>query len=226
MTRKSFTIIELIVTIFILAISFMAIPSIINNTVRSAQWLSSSQGMYYGVSKINIVRGKMWDENNEPDVKATEYYGIVSVEEDSGELKCDFDKNSPRYGLRNGSFAGENRRKCSQDLYATKKSNFRDENFNDIDDYDGDEDKFDNYSVTTSVDYVRYKLGAEPGHGSFKLSVDDTSASTTPIKKIKIKVSKGKEKQTEYVYYATNIGLTKPIVKTNNDRSGVDGLIQ
>lgn len=222
--------------------------------------------MHSGLSKMQIVRGKLWDRNNSADVRATDYYGILGVNDANGlgkeytldqayavvntevpnGLKCNENIGNERYGMRAGNFRGNGRRKCTIDANASELAYFGSTGnpagtFQDIDDYNGDSDTVRDggrvFIVETKVDYIAYSafkslLVANP-HLHMELNSTNTrlenksyvlsdNNSSSNIKRIIVSVHRagsGGDKQefiTQYVYYATNIGLTKPLIKINN----------
>ena len=197
--RMGFSLIELIMTIVIISIAFLGIPLIIENSARTIGWLQNSKAIYHGLAKIQIVRGKYWDENSSIYVLQTTEQGLV----------CNNDQN------RSGHYRADNRRRCIS-FYPTLEVNFGQNkdgiDGNDIDDFHNeiDSDIEGIYTIKTAVKYVDYN---DSGDGN--LSLESSTKDQTNIKEIEVKVSKRGSSISTYRYYATNIGISTPFIKDN-----------
>lgn len=191
--RSAFSLIELLMTIVIISIAFIGIPLIMENSARTISWLQNSKAIYHGLAKIQIVRGKYWDENNHTNVLNTT------------ELPCP----------RNGHYVAEGRRRCAT-VFPSADTSFGEgkdaTDWNDIDDFDGEEDIGVEglYAIKTRVKYIDY-----PVYVDNNLSMKDTTRDQTNIKEIEVKVTKQGSSVSTYRYYAGNIGTSKPFIKDN-----------
>jgi type II secretory pathway pseudopilin PulG len=201
MNRSAFSVIEMIVTMTIIGLSFAVLPQIMEISSKSVESTKQSEGFYHGVAKAKIILAKAWDENVVNDFETKGFYGVLSTDETS--LACP----------RDGHYSGDGRRKCSNNsASAIGQDNGNLNDFNDADDFNGDQDNnIEFYSIASSVEYVKYE-GDNPNYtrgGNYP-----PSGKTSNIKRIIIDVKKDTKDLSSYIYYAANIGMQKPFVKS------------
>ncbi|MCV6607859.1 MAG: prepilin-type N-terminal cleavage/methylation domain-containing protein [Campylobacterales bacterium] len=194
--RFGFSLIELIMTVVIIGIAFIAIPLILENSTRTAGWLANSPGIFHGAAKTQIVRSKFWDENNLTNVLQTAEAGLM----------CGTDNR------RDGHYTGRGRRQCGGETPTTVFGADGNDG-NDIDDYHGENDTEveDRFDILTSVRYIAY----DGSGGNFTLNT--SSGTPTNIKEIQVEVQNNGRKIASYVYYGANIGVDKPFIKDNEN---------
>lgn len=230
--KRSFSLIELIITIVIMGLAFVAIPAIIQNSITTTSAINKSSGIYHGVAKMQIVKSKLWDHNNKQNFDQIGYYNALDITEGNGSINyitCNNNISSPDYGKRSGHFHGENRRKCSMGIGGTPSINFGASGsfytlMQDIDDYNNDinyifgsESATDSiYTLNTKVQYVNFIAPTNVNIVNVQTKPAN-QADITNIKEITVTVTQepNNEKIASYKYYATNIGLFRPLIKNN-----------
>ena len=152
--KKSFSLIELIFTIVIIALIFTTIPRIIYTTNESFKFTLKEDGIFNMMAKMMDISFREWDEQN------THSYDIL-LTDNSNVLEC----NSLSYpALRVGGFYSGYRysRICPHNLKASnigKDSGENDEeDYDDVDDYNNTEDN------ATKKGQVRYILFITDGY--------------------------------------------------------------
>ena len=212
--RNGFTLIELIITIVIMAGVFAVIPKIMFATGKSDAFALRQDALFEALSLTKIASKLAWDENN------TDHLDILQTQ--SSYFECNTSTK-----LRHGSYISSNGRVCAQPLYAslplgadTGESDYLD--FDDIDDFDGSEVNASvitpsgfaqkKYRLSNSVVYLTDAVTQDNGTVmKIDLSLSSISPTTTNIKKFTSKVryvgSRGKERNiSTFFYYSTNIG--------------------
>jgi len=213
--RRGFTLIELIITIVIMAGIFAVIPRIVFATAKSDRFAMQQDALMQALSMTTIASRLAWDENN------TDHLDILQT--DSAAYACD-----PVLRFRPGSYIGANGRMCEQSLTATAapgaesgESDYR--LYDDIDDFDGTDvnasvpdrnsiQRKSRYQLQNSVTYLSDNVAQESGSAlTIDLSQSAATAATTAIKRFKSKVryigKRGKARNIgAFVYYSTNIG--------------------
>ena len=200
MNRSAFSVVEMIVTMTIISLSFAVLPQIMEISSKSVESTKQSEGFYHGVAKAKIILAKAWDENVVDDFETKGFYGVLETNETS--LACP----------RAGHYSGDGRRKCSSGLAASATIGQDGGDFDDIDDFNGEQDNgIEFYSTVSSIEYVKYE-GDNPNYtreGNYP-----PSGKTSNIKRIIIDVKKDDKDLSSYIYYAANIGMQKPFVKS------------
>ncbi len=170
------------------------------NSAKTISWLQNSKAVYHGVSKVEIVVGKYWDENNLTNVLDTPNDNIKCTDryfyEGDGRRKCVSDQPTAVADFGNGAYGG----------------NGDSLDGDDIDDYNGEVDSNIEgmYKISTDVSYILY-VDVLDGN----ISLETASNNPTNIKKIEVKVTKNGQSVSTYRYYAVNIGTSEPYVKDN-----------
>ena len=80
MVRKGIALIELIIAIVVMAIVFMAIPSIMEMAQKSSEVSIKQEAILLAASQMDIVSQMQWDENNTLDEG---YAKILDVQDNS-----------------------------------------------------------------------------------------------------------------------------------------------
>jgi len=169
--KKSFTLIELIFSMVIIAMAFTVLPKILQVSARVSTQSIKEEALYSGVALMWYIQASAWDENN------TEYDDILIVSNGDSEYDC----NNTTH-LRNGGFVGS--RNCKNDIYASNLGKDSDDNgLND------DVDDFTSYKVSNynnSRDYnlsvkVNYVDDMNLSEENFKTSIKSSSTNTKYI---------------------------------------------
>ncbi len=216
--KRGFTLIELIISIVVIAITFAVIPKIIYITKKSQAFIKQEDALFNGVSLISIVLKLPWDENN------TMSNAILRV--DSRIFDCNSSNlnNEPASFYRVGGFIGS--RSCI-DYNATLKASTLGKdnlNFDDIDDYkDYEQNSTDPitgnsiYGFKISVDYLKDDIvNYDFTNQSAIVNISNiVKNQTTNIKRVKLSITyQGKrvinrgDTISSFLYYSANIGQT------------------
>jgi len=129
--KKSFSLIELIFTIVIIALVFTTVPRIIYTTNETFKFTLKEDGIFNMMAKMMDISFREWDEND------TNSYDIL-LTGNSNVLECNSSHNPP---IRIGGFYSgyDYSRICPNNLYISQIGTDGDENseedYDDIDDY-------------------------------------------------------------------------------------------
>ncbi len=205
--RYAFTLIELILSIVMIAMLFTVVPKIIFAINTNTGFALKKENTNSALSLINYIAKLPWDEN---ETKSSEILITDS-------LNKDFDCNSSSK-TRIGSFSKE--RNCQNTLKASKRGyDFDDDGFDDIDDYDQRSFTFfkhrKRYKMFVEVNYLNDSNSVFVYDYNNKSAVVNLEKSTpssvsTNLKEIKITLSEEKagfeQNITSFSYISTNIG--------------------
>ncbi len=209
--RSAFTLIELIITIVIMAGIFAVIPKILFATNRSDTFAMKQDAMLEAVSLVNIASRLAWDENN------SDRLDILQTDSANTALTCD-----PAQRFRQGSYLSANGRMCTENITATyppaaESGEDSYQLFDDIDDFNGVDINVTakgkrKYLLKNRVAYLDDTIINETGQ---KLTIDLSqaaeAAASTNIKRftstVKYVGKRGRERNiASFYYYSTNIG--------------------
>ncbi|SFP52823.1 type II secretion system protein [Hydrogenimonas thermophila] len=132
--RQAVTLIELILTIVIIALTFTVVPKIIQVTAKSSEQGRKEDAMFNAIALINIAAYTAWDESN------TLYDDILQTGQNNS-----YECNSTTHYRIGGFYGG---RKCENDVSA---SNLDIDEVNEIFD---DIDDFNSFDINSS--YIAY----------------------------------------------------------------------
>ena len=156
--KKSFSLIELIFTIVIIALIFTTIPRIVYTTNQSFRLTLKEDGIFNMVSKMMDISFREWDEND------TDSYDIL-ITGNKNVLECN---SSAEPALRIGGFySGDSySRMCQHDYKVSHigpdAGETSEEDYDDVDDYNGTE-----INATLGCnDKTRYELNIEDGYSN------------------------------------------------------------
>jgi len=206
--RNALTLIELILSMVIIAIVFTVIPRLVQSMNQSTQTTIKEEAMYNAMARIGQIINLPWDNNN------TQVPQILTVT--SGNPAYDCNTTS---GYRIGGFVGG--RNCIEpigvDTNASRIIGREDAEYNDIDDFHDANITADKncssgvkglYAIGTSVMYVNDPAAA----GDAVLSIIPMAANqSSNTKYVRVQVGYGSDSQhtgciTALEYHALNIG--------------------
>jgi prepilin-type N-terminal cleavage/methylation domain-containing protein len=210
MKKHGFTLIELIITIVIMAGIFAVIPKIVFTTAKSDTFSMKQDALTQALSLTEIASALAWDENN------TDHLDILQTE--SQNFEC-----NTTLRFRPGSYLSPNGRMCEKNLFATLHPGPENgENdytlFDDIDDFNAQEINASvagkrKYKLITGVHYLTDAITSE---NATAMTIDLSQSSpvdnnSTNIKKFTATVRYAGKRGREYnistfSYYSTNIG--------------------
>lgn len=180
--RRAFTLLELVVSMTLIALVFTVIPKMIFATNKSFEASMKEDALYNAMTLMGAVAKLPWDNNN------TQNDQILSVVGGNADYLCAASTDF----YRRGGFSGG--RNCigidEAPMEASVTPGREDALYNDIDDYNG-------YSVTTaSAQVQKYDLAvtvaylSDPATGTLvDLASLGASGTTTNVKRITIRVA-------------------------------------
>jgi len=205
MRRDAFTLIELIITIVIMAGIFSVIPKILSATSRSDRFEAQQEALMQALSLTNLAAHLAWDANN------SDHLDILQTQSTNSALEC-----NTTIRFRRGSYIGANGRMCTQPYTASALQNDGETDYtayDDIDDFDGsDINVSGRYGIRSRVTYLDDSIITESADRlTIDLSAATATTATTNIKKLKTTVrytgKRGKPRNLgSFTYFSTNIG--------------------
>jgi len=213
--KKSFSLIELIFTIVIIALIFTTIPKIVYTTNQSFKTILKEDGLFNMMSKIMDISFKSWDENN------TRHTDIL-LTGNNNILECNSSANPP---IRVGGF-------YSGDLYSRICKNSYDVShigsdvgeidktyYDDTDDYNGTNENATKDGNTRYILYITNGYSNEWNQNNYtddtlKFTFSNNQTSThTNIKLTKVILydSKYDKNVSNSRYWSANIGQIRQI---------------
>ena len=151
--KKSFSLIELIFTIVIIALVFTTVPRIVYVTNNSFKFTLKEDGIFNMMAKIMDISFREWDEND------TTSYDIL-LTGNSNVLECNGSATFPQDALRIGGFYSGKQysRICPNKLYASKigpdSGETSEDDYDDVDDFNGTEDNATKNGKTRYILYI------------------------------------------------------------------------
>ena len=213
--RKSFTLIELIFTIVIIALVFTTIPKVIYSTNLTIKFTLKEDGLFNMMSNMLDITTQEWDEND------TTHYDIL-LTGNSNVLECNSSANP---AIRIGGFYSGDlySRICPNSLYISHigpdTGENSEEDYDDIDDYNGTESNATKngntrYQIYTNVSYVSEWNKNDYNYNTQTLNYKFSTTSTkSNIKFIEDTLHDNKyDKNISHAkYWAANIGVIPQI---------------
>ena len=200
--KKAITLIELIFTIVIIAAVFTTIPKIIYVSNKSLEFSKKEDSIFNMMSKMMDISLKEYDENN------TEYDDILLTGQN---LYLDCNTST---GYRKGGFKGS--RNCLNEINESDISDDGDTVYDDVDDYDGTEEKTTKNGRTEYTLKIKVGYTDEWGESDYSLqTLNYTFTNTTGtdkknIKRINVSVKDSSGNIISSLsYYSANIGHIK-----------------
>ncbi len=200
--RRGLTLIEMILTMVIVALVFMVVPKIIFVTNKSFETTMKEDALFNALSLGYMVASLPWDENN------TKSDAILATSSPVGEYVCSASSGFYRVGGFKGA------RNCIDGggTLAASPIGREDALFNDIDDYDAFTlntvtSKGAKYLMSVDISYLQ----EPPSSNSLDLSSLTQASGSANIKEIKISITnaatnrKSPFKTTLY-YHSANLG--------------------
>ncbi|PHR54922.1 MAG: hypothetical protein COA44_12035 [Arcobacter sp.] len=181
LSKKAFTLVELIFSIVIIAIVFTVIPRLMAVTTKTMELSIKEDGLFAAISLMGNIIRLPWDSNT------LSSNGKIL---DTSANTCN--------DYRVGGFLGS--RNClNSSASGTPKANFGTVGlFGDIDDYD-------TYNTTTLNGRIQYNLDVSVDYADVNLN---PSAGTNELKKITVNVSSNSRSVlcSDFFYYSANLG--------------------
>ena len=210
--KKSFSLIELIFTIVIIALIFTTIPKIIYSTNQSFKFTLKEDGIFNMMAKVMDISFREWDEND------TTSYDILLTGNDNV-LECNANANP---AIRIGGFYSgyAYSRICPHHLYVshigTDSGETSEEDYDDVDDYNGTEENATKNGSTRYILYITDGYSGEWNKSNYDydtqtLNFSFTNQATTTKSNIKLtKITLYDKKYDKNIsnarYWSANIG--------------------
>lgn len=227
MVRGGFTLIELIVSIVVIGITFMTVPLILMETQRSSAFSIQQEGIMAGATTLASILGHRWDE---ADTNETRNGGFAKVC-DVANGAADLNRTTTDPNRRKGHFRGEYRRKfydSTDKQNATSPSNLgldTDDGGSpdDIDDFNaqsislasgGAQDYKLDYDINTTVYYIAddYNYSGAPTPPTWEIPNTSVNRATN-IKMVKTTIVSSEGTINLYAF-SSNIGEYKILHRT------------
>ncbi len=208
--RKSFTLIELLFSMIIIALVFTLFPKIIQLSSKSSKYTLKEEAMYNGLALMGLIKNLPWDEKN------NQINDILIAQNGLVEYDCNFSFAGSEKIYRRGSFVGS--RNCIHKEWASaiglEEASI--DQADDMDDFDG----YEMEAVNKGGSRV-YKLGVSAyciidinTSSTTKFPDDpDRNESTTNLKYIKIGITPLSNRTKSlgegfgsFWYFSSNIG--------------------
>jgi len=233
--KKSFSLIELIFTIVIIAFIFTVIPKVVYSTNQTFALTLKEDGIFSMMAKTMDVDTQEWDENN-TDSQDDYQYNILITGNDNV-LECKSDQDPP---IRVGGFYSGDQysricpKKCTSSIFGiclsyqdiTISAIGPDDNEDSEDDYDDEDDFNGTVEDVTKNGKVRYKLYIEVAYTkewssddydydnqslNFQFSNDTVDKSNEKLTKITLYDKKYDKNISNARYWGANIGKIQEI---------------
>ena len=210
--KRSFSLIELIFTIVIIALVFTTIPKIIYSTNESFKFTLKEDGIFNMMAKMLDISFREWDEND------TNSYDIL-LTGNSNVLECNSSANP---AIRIGGFYSgyAYSRLCKHNLYISKigtdSGETSEDDYDDVDDFNGTEDNATKNGNTRYILYITNGYSDEWSKSDYdydnqKLDFtftnnDNISKSNEKLTKITLYDKKYDKNISHSRYWSANIG--------------------
>ena len=199
--RNALTLIELILSMVIIAIAFSVLPKMILMSQKISKQSIKEEAIYSAVALMGLIKSTAWDENN------TNYDDILITSGDSA-YNCSDSTNF----IRVGGFRGS--RNCDNNITSsTLGSDSGEPPYDDMDDFS---------AITSQNDYREYNLSvttayvSDPSASDTNITFSDTPLSnSTNLKYIDITIIPKTKAGVlgnnigHFYIYASNIGQTQ-----------------
>ena len=223
-TKKGFTLIELVISIVVISIAVMSIPMLLERAGKSDEFSLMQESILAARTKIQNITTYRWDENSLDPVTGKIY--ILDTHNGDSELQRFTSSFFPQGGLI-GQIDGDSRRRMFDVATYPNITEINTTDPDDIDDFNGQAltTLFDHES--TSLDYLNSNFNINTTVGY----IDDTASYKTPktiyfnfpdtfkpvgdsnIKMVDVNVS-GVDIPFDLRYYSCNIGESEILKRT------------
>ena len=183
--KSAFTLIELILSMTIIAVAFTVLPKILQLAAKVSVQNVREEAMYNAVAYIGLIKSTAWDENN------TQVDDILHV---SSAGDSDYDCNSSASNpIRKGGFTGSRNCRNAKNASILLGMEGNDNNiYDDMDDFNSTTAKNDtdsrNYDLNVTVKYV-----TDIAENNTTFSSQEQTNKTTNTKEINVTVEVNKK---------------------------------
>lgn len=220
MKRSGFSLVELVLSIVVIAISLMTVPLMLSQGAKSNQFALMQESILAARTKMGNILSFKWDEN------ATDSNGSVVRVLDVTGGDSQLDRNITKVNRRIGHIVEDRRRRMTDTTVLASLGIEVAGVFDDIDDFDGDsaivaatgatgvKGKFDyldnDLNLTTSVVYISDDANYSQQSITFDFNVSDTSVQSTNIKMVELNAtSTNSDFPFVFRIFSSNIGQSK-----------------
>jgi len=228
--RAGFSLIELVLSIVIIAIAVMSIPMMLQESAKNDRYSLLQESILAARTKMGNILSFRWDENSPDGSGSSQILRVLDVS--NGDAELDRVTGSIR---RVGHIFANKRRRMKDLTSATRVSDPSDTgSIDDIDDFDGNSSTvyMQNGAFGNSFDYLDQALemnttvsfvsdSANYASQNINFTFDTTTkaaltlANSTNIKMIELKVTTGVNAATPFIFraFSSNIGQSRLITK-------------
>ena len=208
---KSFTLIEILISLIVIGIVATSFPIILQTTVNSGKNIAREEIFYQEFSLLTLINSFYFDENN---TVGDNYYKELNASGDE-ELFIKKYSNSEynrigKHQMNNNDLRSGTNSTVSHIGVDSGEIEGNDSTYDDIDDYNGFNETLENFGRLTLSVYVKYiDDNADYNKTEFNFTFDYNDINhTSNIKLITINVKEGKN-EINLSYPSMNIGASK-----------------
>ncbi|NPA55692.1 MAG: hypothetical protein GXO40_04930 [Epsilonproteobacteria bacterium] len=199
-SKCSFTLIELIIAILIIGVSFAAIPNILFSSAHSITTIRNQSTVNDAFSLVNFIQTVEWDEENTID---DNYLKILHVSHGDSYLQCQGDGNRTGVAQLNNNSGAT----CANNNASTIGVDANDNGmYDDIDDFDGYQQTSGNYQINIHASYI--SDSANYNNSDITYQYNQTAQPTTNLKLLTIQIAQSNNPIAILRYISANIGAT------------------
>ena len=210
-TSKSFTLIEILISLIVMGIVAATFPMILQTTVQSSKNTAREEIFYQEFSLLTLINSLYFDENN---TIGDNYYKELNATKGDSELFInEYSNNYNRIGkhyINNNDLRSGSNLTLSHIGIDKGEIEGNDSTYDDIDDYNGFNETLSSFGKLTLKVYVRYiDDNADYNKSDFNFTFNYLAIHhTSNIKLITISVKEGKN-EINLSYPSMNIGASK-----------------
>ncbi len=211
-TSKSFSLIEILVSLIVIGIVATTFPIILQTTVKSSKNTAREEIFYQEFSLLNLINSLYFDQNNT--IGDNYYKELNATKGDSDLLIHKYSNNEyntiGKYQMNNNEFRSGSNLTVSHIGIDKGEIKGDEATYNDIDDYNDFNETLTSFGRLTLVVHVKYiDDNADYNKDDFNFTFDYNSpANLTNIKLITVSVKQGSN-EINLSYPAMNIGASK-----------------
>jgi len=209
---KSFSLIEILVSLIVIGIVATTFPVILQTTVSSSKNTAREEIFYQEFSLLQLINSLYFDQNNSV---GDNYYKELNATGGDNELYIHKYSNNEyntigKHQMDNNEFRSGSNLTVSHIGIDEGEIEGNDSTYNDIDDYNGFEENLTSFGRLTLVVHVKYiNDEADYNKSDFNFTFDYTdSANLTNIKLITVSVEENSN-EINLSYPSINIGASK-----------------
>ena len=209
---KSFTLIELLISIIVIGIVATSFPMLLQTTVKSSKNIAREEIFYQQFSMLNLINSYYFDENN---TKNDNYYKELNATRGDDELYINEYSNNEynrkgKHQMDNNDLRSGSKDKLSHIGIDKGEIEGNTSTYDDIDDFNDYNETLTSFGRLTLIVHIKYiDDNANYSKNDFNFSFDYKGVNhTSNIKLITVSVKEGKN-EINLSYPSMNIGASK-----------------